>query len=172
MLKQGFPASRAITIGLATLALVALAIAAAFALSSGSSPRAAVNVDTDNVAIHGYDTVAYFTEGRAAKGKSEFGHEWQDAQWHFANATHRDLFIANPERYAPRYGGYCTLGLALGEYSDVDPEQWTIIDGKLYLNKNAAIRDQFRKGPEHYLFLSEANWQKYQNQLRVNENLR
>ncbi len=65
------------------------------------------NVDSDKVAIHGYDTVAYFTEGEPTKGSANFEHSWQDARWQFASATNRDLFTANPDRYAPQYGGYC-----------------------------------------------------------------
>ena len=65
-----------------------------------------VNKTFFGVAIKGYDTVAYHTEGRAVKGKSDFAHKWNDAKWYFANSGNRDLFVANPERYAPQYGGY------------------------------------------------------------------
>ena len=58
------------------------------------------------VAIRGYDSVAYHTEGRAVKGKKEFSYGWNDATWRFASAENRDLFAADPERYAPQYGGY------------------------------------------------------------------
>jgi YHS domain-containing protein len=61
---------------------------------------------TFGIAIHGYDTVAYHTENSAVKGKSEFSYEWNDAEWHFASAENRDLFAADPDRYAPQYGGY------------------------------------------------------------------
>ena len=65
-----------------------------------------INSDIFGVAIKGYDTVAYFTEGRAVKGKSEFSFSWNDAEWHFASAENRNLFAADPEHYAPKYGGY------------------------------------------------------------------
>ena len=65
-----------------------------------------INKSFFGVAIKGYDTVAYHTQGRAVKGKSEFSHKWNDAKWYFANAENRDMFAANPERYAPQYGGY------------------------------------------------------------------
>jgi hypothetical protein len=73
-----------------------------------------INKNAEDIAIRGYDTVAYFTEGRAVKGKPEFEHAWQEARWLFASAEHRDLFASDPERYAPRFGGYCTGGLSLG----------------------------------------------------------
>ena len=65
-----------------------------------------VNKTFFGVAIKGYDPVAYHTEGRAVKGKKEFSHKWNDAKWYFASAGNRDLFVAEPERYAPQYGGY------------------------------------------------------------------
>ena len=65
-----------------------------------------VNKTLFGVAIKGYDTVAYHTEGRAVKGNSKFSHKWNDAKWHFSSADNRDLFAANPVRYAPQYGGY------------------------------------------------------------------
>jgi YHS domain-containing protein len=65
-----------------------------------------VNTDEFGIAILGYDSVAYHTEGRSVKGKSEFSYSWNDAVWHFASAQNRDLFAENPERWAPKYGGY------------------------------------------------------------------
>ena len=65
-----------------------------------------VNQTSWGVAIKGYDTVAYHTEGRAVKGQSTYSHEWNDAKWYFASAENRDLFAADPESYAPQYGGY------------------------------------------------------------------
>ena len=65
-----------------------------------------INKDSFGVAIKGYDTVAYFTESRAVKGKSEYAHSWNEATWYFASADHRDLFAADPGRYAPQFGGY------------------------------------------------------------------
>lgn len=65
-----------------------------------------VNKTLFGVAIKGYDTVSYHTEGRAVKGKSEYSHKWNDAKWYFSSAGNRDLFAANPLRYAPQYGGY------------------------------------------------------------------
>ena len=124
------------------------------------------NVDANNVAIHGYDTVAYFTEAKPTKGKKDFEQVWNDARWQFASATNRDLFTANPERYAPQYGGYCALGLAAGEYADVDPNAWTIVDGKLYLNKTLEYRVAWRKAPQAYFGTADYNWQNNRDKLR------
>ena len=72
-----------------------------------------INKDTEGVAILGYDTVAYFTDGRPVKGSPDFEYVWQDARWRFASAEHRTLFVSSPDRYAPQFGGFCTGGIGL-----------------------------------------------------------
>ena len=124
------------------------------------------NVDVNDVAIHGYDTVAYFTEGKATKGTKNIEHVWSDARWQFANASNRDLFKANPDRYAPQYGGYCALGLASGEIADADPNAWTFVDGKLYLNNAMKYREVWRKAPQAYFATADYNWTKNRAKLR------
>ena len=74
--------------------------------TNAESLKKKINSDSFGVAIKGYDTVAYFTEGRPTKGKSEFSYNWNDANWYFSTAENRDLFAADPEHYAPKYGGY------------------------------------------------------------------
>jgi len=91
-------------------------------------------------AIRGYDTVAYHTENLAVKGKSEFSYEWNDAEWHFASAENRDLFAADPERYAPQFGGLCTGALSGGQVYPADPEAFKIVNGKLYLASSKSSR--------------------------------
>jgi hypothetical protein len=88
---------------------------------------------SNDIAIHAYDPVAYFTDGQAVKGSKEFAYAWLGATWHFASAEHRALFVADPVKYAPQYGGYCAVGMMNGGPSGVNPENWRIVDGKLYL---------------------------------------
>jgi len=93
-----------------------------------------VNMSTvDHVAIQGYDTVAYFTNGIAVPGSNQFEYYWEDAIWQFASADHRDLFASDPEKYMPQYGGYCAGGMAMGVSVPADPTNWAIVDGKLYM---------------------------------------
>jgi hypothetical protein len=121
---------------------------------------APVATDSSVVAIKGYDTVAYFTEGRAIKGKKEFEISWRDARWHFVSAAHRDMFVANPERYAPKFGGFCANGMSKGKMAAADPEAWTIVDGKLYLKFNKAVRDRWRLDKAVRIKKAEKNWDK------------
>jgi YHS domain-containing protein len=107
-----------------------IALAAALPLA-GAIPCAAAQ-DTP-VAIKGYDPVAYFTLGKPTKGNSEFAYDWDDHHYLFASAEHRDLFKANPVRYAPQFGNYCAMALAKGQIVVANPENWLISDGKLYV---------------------------------------
>ncbi len=143
-----------------------LMAAAAMSVFAGS-PMKMVATGPDNVAIKGYDTVAYFTEGQAMKGENKFVASWNDAEWHFANVAHRDLFTTNPERYAPQFGGFCANGLSK-EFKGVkvaaDPEAWTIVDGKLYIKFSKAARDRWRKDKAEKIKEAEESWAKYQKQ--------
>lgn len=96
----------------------------------------------DGPALGGYDPVAYFTIGKATKGSEAFVHEWLGTEWHFASAEHRDLFAAEPTKYAPQHGGYCAVGVTGQGKFAADPEEWRIVDGKLYLffSQKAASR--------------------------------
>ncbi len=87
--------------------LLAVVLAGALPTWVNAEPiKRKINTNILGVAIKGYDTVAYFTEQRAVKGKSKFSYNWNDAKWYFASAKNRDLFTADPDRYNPKYGGY------------------------------------------------------------------
>ena len=101
-----------------------------------------------DVAIKGYDTVAYFTRDAAVEGSAEFSHRWLGATWHFASAEHRDLFAADPVKYAPQYGGHCADGVSFGTITtNIDPKAWRIIAGKLYLNYDPGAADGLEQNP-------------------------
>jgi len=117
-----------------------------------------INKDADNLAIRGYDTVAYFTDGRLVRGKPEFAYTWQDARWQFASAEHRDLFAGEPDRYAPQFGGFCTGGVGLGRLVPIDPDAWVIVDGRLYLHYDRAGRDETSAHPEAQIAAATEQW--------------
>lgn len=95
--------------------------------------------------IKGYDPVAYFTLQRATPGQPQFEYQWDEHVWRFANAGHRELFKADPVRYAPQFANFCAVALARGEVSEANPEYWLISDGKLYLFGKSYGPDIFRK---------------------------
>jgi YHS domain-containing protein len=141
------------------------------ALIVGCAPAVATDaVNTGyfgGVAILGYDPVAYFTEGRAMKGSEQFSYDWLGTPWQFANNKHRELFIGDPTKYAPQYGGYCVGEVASnGATINIDPEAWAIIDGRLYLSYSKEFMDKFEAQPSDFLANAEANWPAVETHLR------
>jgi YHS domain-containing protein len=136
----------------ALAALVAAAIAGP-ALADGPVYKSWLGI-----AIKGYDAVAYHTEGRPVEGSDEFEAEWNGATWRFANAEHRDLFVADPERYAPAYGGYCAYGVTQGVKPKIDPDAWTIVDDRLYLNLSKSIQERWEQDIPGYIAKADAIW--------------
>jgi hypothetical protein len=110
------------------------------------------------LAIKGYDPVAYFTVGKPMPGSPDFSHEWDGARWQFADAGHRELFRQDPDAYAPQYGGYCALGVTTGLRGHIDPEAWTIVDGKLYLNFDKAALEEWRQDQAVNIAQADRMW--------------
>lgn len=120
-----------------------------------------VNQSFFGVAIKGYDAVAYHIEDRAVKGSSEFSYTWNDSKWYFTSAGNRDLFAADPQRYAPQYGGYWARSLSTtGKAAGVNPKAFKIIDGKLYLNWDKESADIFESGAAENIKKADASWEK------------
>jgi hypothetical protein len=95
----------------------------------------------NNIAIDGYDTVAYFIQNRAVEGDKAHKVKWRNAYWHFDTKENKALFEANPEKYAPQYGGWCAFAMADGgSTARIDPEAFDIYEGKLYLNYNKRVQ--------------------------------
>ena len=120
-----------------------------------------------SVAIMGYDPVAYFTEGRSMKGSEEFSYEWLGTPWHFASRKHQELFMSEPVKYAPQFGGYCAGEVAFeGITVNIDPDAWRIIDGKLYLGYDKGFMTALEAKPQEFLPAAEANWPKLEAKLK------
>ncbi len=112
-----------------------------------------------DVAIRGYDPVAYFTMSKAVEGDSAHSHTWLGATWHFVSEKHRDLFAESPISYAPQYGGHCSDGIAYDTITvNIDPDAWRIIDGKLYLNYDQGAAEEIEEIPGQ-IERADANWQ-------------
>jgi len=126
----------------------------------------AASTEELRLSISGYDPVAYFTEGKPVPGKTEFEYVWHDARWRFASAAHRDLFVKDPEHYAPQYDGYCAMGVAWKEpHKDtVDPNAWAIVDGKLYLTHTTRSLDAWRQNAADNIKRADVNWSTVEHQ--------
>ncbi|RED18140.1 YHS domain-containing (seleno)protein [Pontivivens insulae] len=139
-----------------------LTLTAASAVALSAVPAAAQEAPVFSTffggAIRGYDPVAYFTEGRPVEGSGDFQSEWNGATWSFANAENKALFDADPEAYAPQYGGYCAWAVSQGYTASVDPNAWRIVDDKLYLNYSADIQSRWEQDIPGHIELANGHW--------------
>jgi YHS domain-containing protein len=110
------------------------------------------------IAVRGTDVVAYVTQGRPVAGRAEFSQDWRGATWRFASAAHRDMFAADPERYAPAYGGFCAFAVSEGYTAPIDPAAWRIVDGRLYLNYSRSVQSRWEGDIPGRVARGDANW--------------
>jgi YHS domain-containing protein len=151
-----------------TLRAGLLAVTTAIALGAAIVPlaahaydensTAAINVDAKGVGLKGHDPVAYFTAGAPTAGKAEFSATHAGVKYLFASAASRDTFKADPMKYAPQYGGFCAMGVALEKKLDGDPTAWHIHDGKLYLNVNKDVQKKWLEDVPGNNVKANANW--------------
>jgi hypothetical protein len=138
--------------------LFLLIVVAARAPLSADGPVKAVNADGAALALKGYDTVAYFVDGKAVQGLPQFEHTWNGARWRFASAGNRDRFAKTPETYAPQFGGYCAWAVSRNYTADTDPEAFDIVNGKLYLNYSKLVQLRWKMSREENIRKGEHNW--------------
>jgi YHS domain-containing protein len=118
---------------------------------------------TEDGAISGYDPVAYFTDSQPVKGSREYALVWREATWFFKSAEHLELFKANPEKYAPQFGGFCSYGVSRNYKVKSEPDAWSIVDGKLYLNYNTEVQKKWLTDKENYILKANQNWLTLEN---------
>ena len=112
----------------------------------------------NNLAVEGHDPVAYFVEGRPVKGERAFSTEYNGATFRFASQANLDTFLADPVRYAPKYGGYCAWAVSQGYTAKGDADHWKIVDGKLYLNYNKSVQETWGEDIPGFITLADGNW--------------
>ncbi|HEY6975788.1 MAG TPA: YHS domain-containing (seleno)protein [Chitinophagaceae bacterium] len=109
-------------------------------------------------AINGYDPVAYFKEGKPVKGNEKLSYDWNNAKWYFVSSENLNVFSKSPEKYAPQYGGYCAYGMSEGHKAPTDPNAWTIVNGKLYLNYSLDVKQKWNKNQMERIDQADKNW--------------
>lgn len=140
-------------------ALLTFAVAAPVAAVGWPTLAMAEQVyENRGIAVDGSDVVAYFTEGKPVEGSSDITHDWNGVTWRFASAANRDSFAADPEAYAPQYGGYCAWAVAQGSTASTTPEAWRIVDGKLYLNYSKRVQRRWEEDIPGHIKAADANW--------------
>jgi YHS domain-containing protein len=141
------------------LSILLLGLMLAVAAPLPASAEGVINASSwTGTAIEGYDPVAYFEDGKPIEGDSDYAYEWMDATWYFASAENRDQFAADPEKYAPQYGGYCAWAVANGYTATVDPQAWAVVDDKLYLNYSLDVQKDWQQDVPGNITKADANW--------------
>lgn len=120
-----------------------------------------INTTAENIAIKGYDTVAYFADNGAVKGNPQYEFVWNGAKWLFSSKDNLEKFKSNPEQYAPQFGGYCSWAVSHGYTADGDPEAWKVVDGKLYLNYNQKVKEKWEAEQPKLIEDGKKNWQEF-----------
>ena len=143
-------------------AFIATGLMAAAALPSVAHAKTdAVYTGTfSNVALDGYVSVGYFTQGRPVLGNAQFKTVYKGAEFRFASAANLAKFKANPAAYAPQYGGYCAWAVSQGYTASGDPKVWKIVGGKLYVNYNREIGNKWEKNIPGFIASANKNWPK------------
>lgn len=111
-----------------------------------------------SAAIRGYDPVAYFTQSKPVKGDAALVYQWKGANWYFSSKKNLDDFKKDPVKYAPQYGGYCAFGCSNGYKAPIDPNAWTIVNGKLYLNYSLGVKEEWNKNRDERIQKADKNW--------------
>ncbi len=111
-----------------------------------------------SLAVGGYDTVAYFSEGQPVKGSMDFTLDYKGATWRFSSQENLEAFEQDPDAFAPQYGGYCAWAMAMGNLAKGAPKVWTLHEGRLYLNISRGIQKKWEKDIPGFIEKADANW--------------
>jgi YHS domain-containing protein len=141
-------------------------LSAALFLAPLALAAQAVNTDKNGVAANGYDLVAYFTENDPVSGSEKITANHGGATYRFSTEANRDAFSADPDRYLPLYGGYCAYGVASGYKVKTDPDAFSIVDGKLYLNYSTGVQRKWKEDIAGYVAKADSNWRKIKDAAR------
>src|SRR5208283_4992763 len=136
--------------------LVALMVVAAVSTIAGAKDLQ--NLDSNGVAIQGYDPVAFFTDNRPVKGNPQFQSDYHGAKYYFTSAEHKAAFDEKPAKYEPQFGGYCAYGASRGHKAPVKIEAWQIVDGRLLMQYDLGVKDDFNKDQQNNLSKADRNW--------------
>jgi YHS domain-containing protein len=143
---------------LCRIVAAALVLAAAVPLAAQAKSPEIYTGLVRGTAVGGYDPVAYFKDGKPVPGKPDIAYQWKGVTWRFADTANRDAFKAEPEKYAPQYGGYCAYAVSQGATAKGDPKVWKIVDGKLYLNVNASVQRLWERDVPGLIAKADKNW--------------
>lgn len=115
---------------------------------------------SNGIALQGYDPVAYFENAQAILGQKEITAQHNDVVYQFSSENNKALFLNNPDQYEPQYGGYCAYGMSNGYKAPIQPEAFTIVDNKLYLNYSLKVKEMWLKEQAARIEKANYTWEK------------
>ncbi len=115
-------------------------------------------LDSQGLALRGFDVVAYFLEENAVEGSRSYEYEWDTALWRFERQESLDEFRKNPDKYQPQYGGYCAEGIARGFKRQSDPTVWVLVNGKLYFHYTVEAQNRWAEDIRGHIRMADKNW--------------
>jgi YHS domain-containing protein len=127
-------------------------------LSTVASAKELQNLDHNGVAIQGYDPVAFFTDNRPVKGNAQFQSEYRGAKYYFVSSAHKAAFDKEPAKYEPQFGGYCAYSASQGHKAPIKIEAWQIVNGRLLMQYDLGVKDDFNKDQQNNLSKADRNW--------------
>ncbi|HVE55375.1 MAG TPA: YHS domain-containing (seleno)protein [Pyrinomonadaceae bacterium] len=134
---------------------------AGFSACTTSEGVKKINTTAENIAIKGFDTVAYFSAEKAIEGNPQYSFIWNGAKWYFSSAENMEKFKAAPEQFAPQFGGYCAWAVSKGYTANGDPNAWKVVDGKLYLNYNQQVKEKWEAEQQKLIEDGKKNWEEF-----------
>lgn len=144
---------------LSTILLGAVILPVLMGTPAAHAEKKPVYTETfSNVAVQGYDPVAYFLQGAPVKGRKAFSTEFKGAEFRFATAENLERFKSDPDAYAPQYGGYCAYAVSQGAVAKGDAKYWSIVDGKLYLNYSGDVQKIWEADRSDFIDTADRNW--------------
>lgn len=149
------------------ITILLISISSTLFAQSNSSERVKQYNLEQQLAIQGYDPVAYFTQSKATKGSPKINLSHLGVIYYFSSEANKKLFEANPQKYEPQYGGWCAYAMGSNaEKVEIDPKTFKILDGKLYLFYNAYWNNTLKswnKDEKNLKIKADKNWLKFIN---------
>lgn len=122
------------------------------------TPATVINAPA-GLGIQGFDPVTYHTTGKATRGSANRQSLFKGVIYQFATAENQSIFEANPERYLPAYGGYCAYAMSNGDIVNINPRNWAVVDGQLYLNANIVAQGLWSINRPERIAKANKRWQ-------------
>lgn len=139
-----------------SLSVFALPLFLAYFVSAAHAAK--VYTDNNALALGGYDAVSYQDSDGPKMGNPEYAYDWNGVKWLFVSKSNQEIFAQQPEKYAPQYGGYCAFAVSKNSLAPGDPNVWTIVDGKLYLNLSKAVQSRWESDRQNLIQQADKNW--------------